>query len=95
MTDEEAAEYMRHRLRLLPKEVGAVLIAFGVTGLILPGPFGTPLVLAGGLVLAPRWFHRTEKWAQRRFPNLHREGRRRVDRFLDDFEKRYPRHGHQ
>jgi hypothetical protein len=89
--DQRATEETRQRLRLLPREVGAVLLGFGVAGLILPGPFGTPLLLAGGLVLAPRLFHRTERWFERRFPNAHREGRRHVDRFLDDFERRYPR----
>jgi hypothetical protein len=90
--DQRATEETRHRLRLLPREVGAVLLGFGVAGLVLPGPFGTPLILAGGLVLAPRLFHRTERWFERRFPNAHRAGRRHVDRFLDDFERRYPRH---
>jgi hypothetical protein len=76
----------------LPPEVGAVLVAVGVGGLILPGPFGTPFLLAGGVVLAPQYFHRTELWMQKRFPKMHRAGRRHLDRFIDDFEKRFPRH---
>jgi hypothetical protein len=91
-SDDQAAEQTRQRLRLLPPEVGAVLVTVGIGGLILPGPFGTPFILAGGLVLAPRYFHRAEMWVQQQFPNLHRAGRRRLDRFIDDFEKRYPRH---
>jgi hypothetical protein len=90
--ENEAAERTRQRLRLLPPEVGAVLVTVGVAGLILPGPFGTPFILAGGLILAPRYFHRAELWLQKRFPDVHGAGRRRVDRFIDDFEKRYPRH---
>jgi hypothetical protein len=90
--EKEAADRTRQRLRLLPPEVGAVLVTVGVAGLILPGPFGTPFLLAGGLILAPRYFHRMELWAQQRFPDMHRAGRRHVDRFIDDFEKRYPRH---
>jgi hypothetical protein len=90
--DDQAAEQTRQRLRLLPPEVGAVLVTVGIGGLILPGPFGTPFILAGGLVLAPRYFHRAELWVQKKFPNAHRAGRRRLDRFIDDFEKRYPRH---
>src|SRR5262245_48473938 len=90
-SEAHAAEQTRQRLRLLPPEVGAVLVTVGVAGLILPGPFGTPFLLAGGLVLAPRYFHRAEVWLQKRFPDMHRAGRRRVDRFIDDFEKRYPR----
>jgi hypothetical protein len=70
-----------------------VFLAAGVAGLILPGPFGTPFLIAGGLILVPRWFHRTERWVEARFPKFHDEGRRPVDRFLDDFERRFPRHG--
>ena len=91
-SDDQEAEQTRQRLRLLPPEVGAVLVTVGIGGLILPGPFGTPFILAGGLVLAPRYFHRAELRVQKKFPNAHRAGRRRLDRFIDDFEKRYPRH---
>jgi hypothetical protein len=91
-SDDQEAEETRQRLRLLPAEVGAVLVTVGIGGLILPGPFGTPFILAGGLVLAPRYFHRAELWVQKNLPNVHRAGRRRLDRFIDDFEKRYPRH---
>lgn len=86
------AEETRHRLRLLPREVGAVFLAAGVAGLVLPGPFGTPFLIAGGLILVPRWFHKTERWLEARFPKVHDKGRQPVDRFLDDFDRRYPRH---
>lgn len=91
-TEAEAAEHTRHRLRLLPPEVGVVLVTVGVAGLIFPGPFGTPFILAGGLILAPRYFHRAELWVQRKLPGMHEAGRRRIDRFIDDFDRRYPRH---
>jgi hypothetical protein len=42
------------------------------------------------LILAPRYFHRTETWVQKQFPDMHRAGRRRLDRFIDDFERRFP-----
>ncbi|MFN0053386.1 MAG: hypothetical protein ACKV0T_14475 [Planctomycetales bacterium] len=89
-TDDEAAESTRQRIRQLPPEVGAVLMGVGLLGVILPGPFGTPLILAGGLVLVPGTFGKMERWVQKRFPRMHRSGMKYVDRFIDDFEKRYP-----
>jgi hypothetical protein len=90
LTDDQAAETTRQRIRRLPPEVGAVLVGVGVVGFILPGPMGTPLILAGGLVLIPRVFGRVETWVQKKFPKSHRVGMKYVDRFIDDFEKRYP-----
>jgi hypothetical protein len=78
------------RIRGLPKEVGALLVAAGVGGLVLPGPFGTPLLVLGGLVLWPRAFGRVEKYLRRRFPKVHHEGLRHINRFLDDLDRRYP-----
>lgn len=86
---------MRARIRQLPPEVGAVLMTAGVMGLILPGPIGTPLILAGGLALMPRTFGRLEKWFAKRFPAAHEHGMRNVHRFIDDFEKRYPQRSAQ
>jgi hypothetical protein len=90
MTDEEAAEWTRNRIRGLPPEVGAVLVGVGVMGFVFPGPVGAPLVLAGGLVLIPRVFDRLECWLQKKFPKSHRLGMQYVDRFIDDYEKRFP-----
>ena len=84
------ADATRERIRTLPPEVGIVLMSVGVVGFILPGPMGTPLVLAGGLVLMPAMFGRVERWVERKFPKLHSVGMKHVDRFIDDFEKRYP-----
>ncbi|MSR57504.1 MAG: hypothetical protein EXS05_07510 [Planctomycetaceae bacterium] len=88
--DEQAAESTRRRIRKLPPEVGAVLIGAGIVGFILPGPIGTPLLLAGGLVLIPRAFNKIDGWVQRTFPKSYGVGMKYVDRFLDDFERRYP-----
>jgi hypothetical protein len=90
LTAEQAADHTRERLRRLPPEVGFVLLTVGIAGMILPGPMGTPLALAGGLVLAPRAFDRVERWVQKRFPKIHHHGRHHLNRFIDDFERRFP-----
>jgi hypothetical protein len=77
-------------LRPLPKECGLALIGFGMIGVLLLDPVDSMFVLVGALAFAPKLSERTERWAQRRFPRIHREGRERIDRFLDDLEKRYP-----
>ncbi len=58
--------------------------------MLLPGPVGTPLLIAGGLVLMPSFFGKVERWMERRFPKVHTHGMQYVDRFIDDFERRYP-----
>jgi len=83
-------EATARRLNDLPKEVGVMLVTVGVLGSVLPGMIGTPILLAGGLVLWPSRLGRVESWFERRFPNAHRQGMRQVSRFLDDLERRYP-----
>mgnify|MGYP003349015816 CR=1 FL=1 len=89
VSDSEHDE-TRQRIRRLPPEVGAVLITVGVVGVIIPGPIGTPFLLAGGLALMPGFFGRFERWIEKRLPRLHGAGMRNVDRFIDSFEKRFP-----
>lgn len=86
----EAAEWSRRRIRQLPPEVGAVLVGVGMVGVVLPGPMGTPLIIMGGLVLLPSVFGRLDDWIHRSFPKSHRVGLKYVNRFIDDFEKRFP-----
>ena len=88
-TEDEATDQTRQRLRTLPPEVGAVLMTVGIAGLIFPGPLGTPFILAGGLVLAPKYFQQAELWLEKRCPDMHRAGRRCLDRFIDDFDRRF------
>src|SRR4051812_37602481 len=88
--DVSPTEQFERRLERLPREIGALLIVIGVAGLLLPGPVGSPFVLAGGLVLWPKGFGRVEGWFARRFPRLHREGMAQIERYLDDLERRYP-----
>lgn len=78
------------RIEELPKEVGVLLVALGVLGLVLPGPIGTPALVAGGLVLWPSGFRGVARGLERRFPKLHRASFRQIGRFLNDLERRYP-----
>lgn len=83
------AETIR-RIRALPPEIGALLLSVGVLGVVLPGVLGTPALVAGGLALWPRGFRKVDDWLGRRFPTVHHQGMRQLDRFLDDLERRYP-----
>jgi hypothetical protein len=77
-------------LEALPKEIGILLIVAGIGGVLLPGPFGTPFVLVGGMILFPKSFTGLDRRFRDRFPNVHREGLRQVLRFVTDIERRYP-----
>jgi hypothetical protein len=78
------------RIEDLPKEVGVMLLSVGALGFVLPAVAGTPAMLAGGMVLWPHTFGKLERWLQRRYPVMHREGMRQVARYLDDLERRFP-----
>jgi hypothetical protein len=79
--------------RDLPPEVGVLLLTVGVLGLLLPGPIGTPALLAGGVVLWPGAFGKLADGFERRWPRVHHAGMRQISRFLRDLERRYPRRG--
>ena len=85
--DDEAT---LEKLKGLSKVTGVMLVTAGIAGIILPVILGTPLLVAGGLVLAPRTFGRLDASLKRRFPEIRRSGMRAVGRFLEDLEKRYP-----
>jgi hypothetical protein len=78
------------KLKTLPPEVGALLVAIGVAGILLPGPVGSPFLIAGGVALWPGLFGRIETWYRHRFPRSHRHGMVVIERFIADMEKRYP-----
>ena len=80
------------RLEQLPPEIGSLIIGIGIVGLIFPGPFGTPLIIAGGLSLWPKAFRPADKWMARKFPKSHAGGAHWLDRFMNDLEHRYPSH---
>ncbi len=90
-TDPKETDGRRlRRIEELPKEVGVMLLSVGAVGFVLPAMAGTPAILAGGLVLWPRTFGKLERWIERRYPVMHREGMRQVARYLDDLERRFP-----
>lgn len=93
-TEQQARARHHHslmeRLRNLPPSVGVVLMGIGTAGLVIPGPWGTPFILAGGLVLAPRVFRGLDKCVQNRFPDFYWTSMQAVERYLQDLEKRYP-----
>ncbi len=78
------------RLHGLPRELGVLLVVAGIGGILLPGPVGTPFLIAGGVILWPAAFRRVETWLERRFPGFHRSGMKQMKRFIGDLEKRYP-----
>jgi hypothetical protein len=78
------------RLERLPPEIGVLLIVVGAAGILLPGPVGSPFLVAGGVALWPSAFRRAEGWLERVSPRLFAEGLRQMERFLADLERRYP-----
>jgi hypothetical protein len=79
-----------HRLEKLPPEIGVLLIVVGVAGVLLPGPVGSPFLVAGGLALWPSGFQKLEYCMQKVSPRLFKEGMRQLERYLSDLERRYP-----
>jgi hypothetical protein len=77
-------------IKKLPPEIGVLLLIVGVAGIMLPGPVGSPFVIAGGIALWPAGFRKAEAWMQKRAPGMYRTGIAQMDRFLTDLEHRYP-----
>ncbi len=77
-------------LQRLPVEVSLTIVSAGVVGLILPGPFGAPLIVGGGLSLWPKAFRPVDRWVRRRMPKAHASGMIWLERFQIDLERRYP-----
>jgi hypothetical protein len=81
---------LAHRLEKLPPEIGVLLLVVGTAGIMLPGPVGSPFLVAGGIALWPSAFQKVEDWFQKVSPGLYDEGIRQMERFLADLERRYP-----
>ena len=85
-----AGPRLAHKLEKLPPEIGVLLIVIGTAGILLPGPVGSPFLVAGGIAIWPSAFRETEDWLQGVAPGLYDEGIRQLERFLADLERRYP-----
>jgi hypothetical protein len=88
--EETSGEKTIEMLEHFPKEIAALLMMAGLAGLILPGPIGTPLLIAGGVVIWPKTFRPIELWFSRRFPKAHREGVIQIKEFVRDLNRRFP-----
>lgn len=88
--DRVASSNDAELIGVLPCEVGILLIAAGLGGILLPGPIGSPFLLLGAVTLSPRLFTKLEIRFRKRFPRMHQRGTRQIKRFLADLERRYP-----
>lgn len=77
-------------LQQFPPEIAMLLIMAGVAGVLLPGPIGAPLILAGGVTLWPKTFRPMERWFRRKFPAMHQEGVVQLKEFVKDLKNRFP-----
>jgi hypothetical protein len=78
------------RIQKLPPEIGVLLIVVGTAGLLLPGPVGSPFLVAGGVALWPAGFRKVEQWFMKLAPGMYQTGIRQIEHFLADLERRYP-----
>ena len=79
------------RVGRLQHDVGWILIAAGIVGMIVPGIPGTPFVLMGAYTLWPGNRKRVENWRKGHTPKIFHGCMKQINRFLDDLERRYPR----
>lgn len=87
---EDRIQEEQEFLRKLPPEIGALLVMIGVAGVFLPGVIGTPLIIAGAVVVWPKTFEPIERKFAKWYPGPHREGIRQIKRFISDLNRRFP-----
>jgi len=87
-----AGQQSSEMLGQLPKEMASLLILAGIAGVVLPGPVGTPMLLAGCVMMWPKTFRPLEMWFSRRFPRFHQEGVLQIKEFVSDLKARFPDH---
>jgi hypothetical protein len=95
ITPEELAqdEAVVDRVGHLAKDVGWVLVAAGVIGIVMPGVLGTPFLIAGAAALWPGNQKRLQRWREGHSPKFFHGSMKQINRFLDDLERRYPKNG--
>ncbi len=74
----------------LPSEVATLLILAGIAGVVLPGPVGTPMLIAGCVMMWPKTFRPIEIWFSRNCPRFHHEGVIQIKEFVQDLQRRFP-----
>lgn len=89
-TEETSGEKTIELLEHFPPEIASLLIMAGVAGVLLPGPVGLPLLIAGGVIMWPKTFRPIELWFSRKCPALHREGVIQLKEFIADLNQRFP-----
>jgi uncharacterized membrane protein YbaN (DUF454 family) len=78
------------RFQKLPPEIAVLLMIIGTAGIFLPGPVGSPFLVAGGIALWPTAFRKVERWFMKIAPGMYQKGVPQLERFLADLERRYP-----
>jgi hypothetical protein len=90
--DEFAADQRTiFRIEDLTAEIGWLLVAAGVFGVIVPAAVGIPFLLAGAVVVTPGGPKLLSRWAGNNPPKIVHHAMKQIGRFLDDLERRYPR----
>ncbi|MDB5337575.1 MAG: hypothetical protein JWN70_3194 [Planctomycetaceae bacterium] len=92
-TPEQEEEHYIEMLGKLPPEIGTMLMAVGIAGILLPGPVGTPMLIAGALVIWPKTFSPLERSFAKWCPGIHHEGVTQIKRFISDLNRRFPENG--
>jgi hypothetical protein len=90
VTTPETQPTAHARLRKLPPEIGILLLVIGTAGVLLPGPVGSPFLVAGGLALWPSGFRGVDRCFMKLAPRMYEKGVRQIEYFLADLERRYP-----
>ena len=88
-TENAKEDYIEY-LGKLPPEIGTMLMLAGVAGILLPGPVGTPMLVAGAVVFWPKTFSPVERFFAKCCPGIHQEGVYQVKRYVSDLNRRFP-----